>query len=777
MLTETYTILQASHPPHSRIIAVIWLRLLGRIDLARDDASDIDALLRQPKHFALLAYLSLPVPGTWHRRDLILSTFWPDSDQSRARSSLRSALHTLRGHLPDGLIRTRGDEEISLDPDLIDTDVASMVEDFESNRFSESLNKYEGEFLSGFFIADSPAFEKWLDAERSRYLTVAKRSASEVSRQKETLGDLAGAVDAARRAYELDSNDEAAARRWIALLDRSGDRAQAFAVYERFRNHMSEHFGIRPSAETVALMDAVRTRHEANGTEMENAPPQRRQQATPLTRQRWIFSASAIVIAAVALLLFKPGTRPAGGSESARSLVVLPMQNASGDANLDYVAAGMAEDVARRLDRMGGIRIRSGARSEWASSVRNNLPLIGKEMGSATLVRTSLQKLGDSLEVHTEVVDAPTGGVRNVSLHRFTVNDIPDVESRVAADVAGSLFRRPIPELPRDVDRSIDPESYRLMLKGWHTMLANATNSDAHEYYAARDEFAKAVEIDPLNARAWSGLSSVWSALALSSTVPLKEGTERSETEALRAIAIDSLQGSAWADLGISRAMHDDDLGIGLKFIEKAIRAEPSNPEIYLIKSNLLRSAHKYDEARDAIRVARSLDPLSVLYLNHEAAIEFCADRPDAALKIFGDERRMNPGNMFAVNGTIRSLALLGRFDEALSLWRNTARANGDTAMLRSLATAHGASDYWALKHIDGKRRLSKLSPDATPREVILARFAGGDEDGAYRAIDSTPASERPALYRLGCYAGVDEYRHSDRFKAAIDRIGYMKAH
>ena len=90
---------------------MIWLRLLGQIDLARDDAREADSLLRQPKHIALLAYLALPSPGTWHRRDVILSTFWPESDQTRARSSLRSALYTLRGHLPEGRFVGRVEHE------------------------------------------------------------------------------------------------------------------------------------------------------------------------------------------------------------------------------------------------------------------------------------------------------------------------------------------------------------------------------------------------------------------------------------------------------------------------------------------------------------------------------------------------------------------------------------------------------------------------------------------------------------------------------------------
>ena len=87
------------------------LRMLGGIGLSRSDGAELDALLRQPKSIALLAYLALPRPGAWHRRDLLLATFWPELTQSAARAALRSALHMLRRHLAEGTVRTRGDDE------------------------------------------------------------------------------------------------------------------------------------------------------------------------------------------------------------------------------------------------------------------------------------------------------------------------------------------------------------------------------------------------------------------------------------------------------------------------------------------------------------------------------------------------------------------------------------------------------------------------------------------------------------------------------------------
>jgi len=767
---------------------MLTFRLLGGIGLTDPNGNELDALLRQPKHVALLAYLSLPQPGTWHRRDTVLGTFWPETDQSRARAALRSALYTLRQHLPDRVIRSRGDDDLSIDPELLRTDVSALAESFAGGESAKVLEQYEGELLNGLFIGDAPAFEKWLDTERSRVRGIAMRAASQLSQQLELRGDLRGAIDAARRASELEPDDESAARRWIALLDLAGDRSQAFAVYERFRNHMSESFGVRPSAETVALLDAIRTRREMSGA-VDVTQPVRRSVSTPgdtvpvtpkRSRKLWLFGAIPLALAGAGFILLKPDRSPVTAITAPKSLVVLPMENSTGDASLDYVAEGIAEDVAHRLDGFAGMKVHSGARSDWKERTRGDTRSIARALGTNVLLRTKLTKIHDSLRVATEVIDATSSGAREISSRTFLTNGIRDVESRVAADVIGALFRKALPEDPHDVSRTVDAESYRYMLKGWHTMFGMQSQAlgATQKEYSARDDFSKATDIDPSNARAWAGLSSVWASLTVGGYVPFAEGAELTSASALHSLAIDSLQGSAWANLGITRALKYNNLEMGLALIRRGERAEPSNPELYQIESVLHRAARQFDQARDAMRVARSLDPLSLPLVNQEGQIEFCADHPEEALRIYEAERKLNPQNAIAVNGVVRSLALLGRFDEALSLWRSNAQSRGDSSIAQELSRVSGAEGYWAMRHREGSTRLATLlrtNPNPTPFRLIQAHLAAGDPEAAYKAIDDAPASEKPSLYRLACYAPADEYRRAPRFVTRLQRIGSLK--
>jgi len=455
-----------------------------------------------------------------------------------------------------------------------------------------------------------------------------------------------------------------------------------------------------------------------------------------------------------------------------RTLVVLPMVNQTGDPTLGYVASGIAEGVAKRLEGLGGLTIRSGARWDWSDAMLSDIPAIGRQFGATTLLRSILRRAGDSLEVHASVIDAATSDERTLATSRFATNAIGDAESRLAAEIAGVLFREAVPRA-RTPAHVIDPESYRLTLEGIHKIHTGLM--DASPRQAAIELLTRAVNLDPLNARAWAGLAFVWGSLAMTDDVPFDEGYDRASAAAARALAIDSTQGMAWASLAIMRAMQEKSLHAGMELVRKAEAVEPSNPEIFVIKNRMLLSAHRWDQARDAARVARRLDPLTPGHLDREAATEFCADRPQLALRLYQSELVMNASDRVARTGLTRALARLGRYEEAIASWRREALVAKDTLLARSLADARGAEGFWRVRHSEGRKRLAALEHQkepVSPMRLMQARWASGDIDGGFRALEMAAATVTPFLYRLPCLREADELLHTPRFAAAAARVG-----
>jgi len=212
------------------------LRLLGGLDLVGDTGAT-PTILRQPKRVALLAYLAAGPKAGYRRRDSLIGLFWPDSDSESARHSLRQALYVLRKGIGSSAIRTRGDDEVGLDPAA-----------------------YRGDLLPGFYVDDAPEFEHWLDVERVRLRRLASDLSWTLAEASRRDGNGTEAGRRARKAVELDPFNESGLHKLIELLDAQGDRAGALAAFDHFAHRLSEEYEAEPSPETRALVDRVRSR-------------------------------------------------------------------------------------------------------------------------------------------------------------------------------------------------------------------------------------------------------------------------------------------------------------------------------------------------------------------------------------------------------------------------------------------------------------------------------------------------------------------------------------
>ena len=235
------------------------LRLLGGLDLVGSTGTAA-TILRQPKRVALLAYLAAGPEAGYRRRDSLIGLFWPDSDSESARHSLRQALYVLRKGIGSSAIRTRGDEEVGLDPVAIESDAARFQALARDGFALEAMQIYRGDLLPGFYLDDTPEFEHWLEVERVRLRRLASDLSWTLAEAARRDGNDAEAARRARKAVELDPFNELGLHRLIELLDTQGDRAGALTTFDHFVSRLTEEYEAEPSPETLALVDRVRSR-------------------------------------------------------------------------------------------------------------------------------------------------------------------------------------------------------------------------------------------------------------------------------------------------------------------------------------------------------------------------------------------------------------------------------------------------------------------------------------------------------------------------------------
>ncbi len=238
--------------------------LLGSPQLQLDDRP-VDVPRRKSR--ALIYYLAAHAePLT---RDHLLALFWPDSVRSAAQQTLRTTLHGLRKILGAPLI-VEGDRlAVGQDSDVDVRRFAAVLQPPLSHlppfgrptsnvqSLTSTLQLYRGDFLDGFTLRDTPAFDDWAAAERERYRRLAVRGLTALSRAHESGGDYRAALDALARALEFDPLQEDLQRDCMRLQYLAGDRPGAIRRYDTLRKLLDREMGVPPMTETRAVYDSI----------------------------------------------------------------------------------------------------------------------------------------------------------------------------------------------------------------------------------------------------------------------------------------------------------------------------------------------------------------------------------------------------------------------------------------------------------------------------------------------------------------------------------------
>ncbi|MCO5203802.1 MAG: AAA family ATPase [Anaerolineae bacterium] len=230
---------------------------------------------------ALFVYIA--ATGKPQPRELLADLLWDDRSTSVARSNLRVALSDLRKHVGDWITITRHAVDLKVESDVwLDSGHLTRMlsaDAFAPDALAGALELYHGDFLAGFHLSEARGFEAWASAERERLHQLALGGHRRLAAHYLERGQLSDGIAAAQRHVQFDSLDETAHYQLMQLLVANGQTAGALTQYGRCRALLAEELGVTPSAETIALADAIRAGqttivHAASVEPRHNLPPE-----------------------------------------------------------------------------------------------------------------------------------------------------------------------------------------------------------------------------------------------------------------------------------------------------------------------------------------------------------------------------------------------------------------------------------------------------------------------------------------------------------------------
>lgn len=189
------------------------------------------------------------------RRDQILSLFWPESDDVRARGSLKQAMYGIRQGLRDANV-ILGTDQLRLNPQVLSSDVADFQRALHEGELDGAVERYVAPFLEGFHIGNGE-FARWRDEEADRLALSFRQALTTLARAAEGRDQLDKAIPLWRRLAREDPLSAKNAASLITALARSGDATSALKEARAHEQAVFAELGTAPDPSIQALTKAL----------------------------------------------------------------------------------------------------------------------------------------------------------------------------------------------------------------------------------------------------------------------------------------------------------------------------------------------------------------------------------------------------------------------------------------------------------------------------------------------------------------------------------------
>ncbi len=292
------------------------------------------------------------------------------------------------------------------------------------------------------------------------------------------------------------------------------------------------------------------------------------------------------------------------------SIAVLPFVNMSNDAEQEYFADGMTDDLITDLSKLSGLFViaRNSTFTYKGKSVK--IGQIAEELGVRYVLEGSVRRAGDQVRINAQLIDATTGGYLWAERYDGSIADVFRVQDKITTNIVDALA---LELTPREVERVGNPgtdnvQAYDAYLLGLSFYYRRTPESFAK----ARIYFEQAIELDSNYTEAYVALAKIYAQVGWIITYTRALSINSSDTAAKARSILAKLQGMPIAD-------------------------------VHVVRSWLALNKYQKKRAIFQAELALELDPNSVDAMEALARAQIYAGRPESGIKLAKRVMRQNP--------------------------------------------------------------------------------------------------------------------------------------
>ena len=360
------------------------------------------------------------------------------------------------------------------------------------------------------------------------------------------------------------------------------------------------------------------------------------------------------------------------------SIAVLPFTNMSGDAEQEYFADGISEDLITGLARIRWLFVIARNSSFVYKHRAVDVKQVSRELGVRYVLEGSVRRAGKQVRITAQLVDAITGGHHWAERYDREIGDIFAVQDEITRNVAGAIEPRLLAaEGIRALSRTAsDLGAWELVARA-QTHFWRMTRAD---YETAIGPLERAVEAYPEYAPARGLLAYRLVFAAHMGWIASEEGLRAAREHALQAIALDDRDPWGHSALGYW-AMMKRRTEESIAACRRAVSLNPNSAAAQTNLGHIFAFAGQDHEAivhgEEAIRLS-PFDPEMAFFCGGIAVAHFAARRYQESVNYTTEALRLRPGFQGAQRQRAVSLAHMGRIEEAREALATARRAHPD---------------------------------------------------------------------------------------------------
>jgi len=499
---------------------------------------------------------------------------------------------------------------------------------------------------------------------------------------------------------------------------------------------------------------------------------------------RWFTSRLAAAIAIVvvglaALLAFTIHARSVATNQvnatRSTSLVVLPLENLSGDKDQDYFADGMTDELIANLAKIRSLHVISRSTAMTYKGTRKPLSEIARELNVDAVVEGTVMRVGSRVRITAELVQVSTDHHLWADTYESQMGDVLALQNRVSAAIVNEIRINLTPEERERLAKTpaVAPEAYENYLKGLYYWNKRSDENLTR----AIGYFERATQLDPNYALAYAGLSDCYAIISaeIFGTMPASEAAPKARAAAVRALELDPTLAEAQTSLATEKFNYEWDWSGAAQGFERAIGLNPSYATAYQRYSLYLIAMGRAQDSFAQIQKARELDPLS-LSINFSLGWRlYMARQYDAAITQLKDTLEMDPSYELPHLVAGQAYEQKGNYALAIPELRKAVElSRGTPLMVSALAHAYARSG----NRTEAEKLLAQLQAKSMNQYVSPYYFAIvcvglGRTEEALDWLEKAFGDRSNGLVFLKVEPELDDLRSNSRFIALQQKLEF----